>query len=98
MLVIRQNPSYFCRGQKDVFRPLLLKKSLDRVGVAQIQLPPAASNQMAETSALQFTPNGAADEPAMAGDVDASGWLEFHMRPTIIRGRSLQKGQMRTGK
>ena len=65
--IVGVNAANFGCGVENIFRLFLRKKLADGFGVQQIQFGPGFADELGKTLLLQFSPDGAAYEPAMAG-------------------------------
>ena len=69
-IVVGLDAAHLGGRQKDVFRPDAGKKTVDRPGVAQVQLAGALADEVPISPPFQTAPNGASGQPVVAGDVD----------------------------
>ena len=84
--VVRKDAADFRSGDENKLGLRLHVEAVDGGGVEQIQFGVGAPDQVGETGALQFAPDGAADETAVAGDVDWGVEVTLH-GAMISRGR-----------
>ena len=78
LVVVGVDAADFGRGEEDVFRLFAGVELFDGSGIAQVQFGVGAANEMGKAEALQLAPEGATDQPAVAGDVNAAGAVKFH--------------------
>ena len=90
--VIRLNASDLGGSDENVLRSLGLVELLYGRGVKQVQFVARMPNEVAKTAAVQFAPQGAADQAAVSGDKDSRCWLKFH-GATITRAGARDKGK-----
>jgi hypothetical protein len=77
--VVRLNAANFCGRHEYHLGAFRFVKGGDRTCVQQVQLGMGPPDQLRESLSLQFSPDGAADKSAMAGDVDARFPMCFHL-------------------
>ena len=70
-LIIGQNAAHFGGGDKHAVRFFLRIEIADGVAIEQLQFGMGAANQPGEAAAAQLAPDRAADQPAVARDINA---------------------------